>query len=467
MVETPVITPLPVQDKEEVIEENEENINEYVITIDLSIVIGTPKYIATGFLHGLSEDCSKPGPDYFDILKPVSFRGANLGGFWLKGDIDDNLQMLKVYYEYLNPLGVTIDYLLMDVWGSWYENFFMNRPIRFPGDDGQWDDYEDFCSVIATFVVDNDMQDFQYNLWNEPNLVKWGHSQFWPRSKEQFYEMWKRGYRQIKSIHPEAVISGPDYAPYSQEMDWKTDVEDFLDFCIENDVVPHVLTLHALPGDPVVFKGFAEKALADRDITGVTLYINEYSDINEQHPGAAAWYISRLERAEIRGGRAIWPRPNTLFRAPVWNISGELNGLMFLDTELNLSTTGIWWVYKRYADITGQLVETTADDNDIIDAVAGVDANDRKLRVLFGANKDDDIPKLGKLTVIIKAFDADPFLCDNGQINVKVERIPFNEGNPVAIPVIIKDENVDVKNGEIMLEIEWDDVTDAYAVTLG
>ena len=458
-VETPGINPSPDPEIAK-----DEDSGDYVIVIDLSEQIGIPGYISTGFLHGLSEDCSKPGPDYFDILKPQSFRGANLGGYWLDGDVEDNLQMLKVYHDYLNPLGVTIDYLLMDVWGFWYGHSFMNRSIRFPGDNDEWDDYEEFCTVIATFVVENDMKDFQYNLWNEPNLVRWGTSQFWPRPREQFYEMWMRGYRVIKSIHPDAVISGPDYAPYSQEMDWRKDVEEFFDFCVENDVVPQVFTLHALPGDPVEFKAFGDKVLTDRGISGVSLYINEYSEMSEQHPGAAAWYITRLERAQVRGGRAIWPRPNTIFRAPIWNISGELNGLMFLDQEFTLSPTGIWWVYMRYAEITGNFVRTIASEHDYIDAVAGIDAGDQKLRILLGANNIDEV---GNIAIIIKEFAAASYLSNNGSVNVKIEKIPFNEGNPVAAPEVIKDESVTLIDGELKLVIHWTDVHAAYAVVVG
>jgi len=434
---------------------------EATVTIDLSVKQGEPRYLATGFLHGLSEDCSKPGAQYFDPLKPRNFRGANLGGFWLDGKIDQNLRMLKTYHDHLNPLGVTIDYILLDAWGFWYGNYFLKMPIAFPGDGGDWTDYEKFCETIATFVRDNGLRNFQYNLWNEPNLVGWGKSQFWPRPRQQFYDMWKRGYRKIKSIHPEAVISGPDYAMYSREKDWKEDLGEFLDYCKTNDVVPQVLTLHALPADPLALREFADKALADRGIVGVSLYINEYADDKEQHPAKAAWYIARLERAGIRGGRAIWPRPHTVEGAPIWNVSGELNGLMHLDDRMNLSPTGIWWVYKRYADITGTLVGTVPAKDDTIDAVAGVCLADRKARILLGTNATGNV---GDVTVKIRGLDAMPHW--KSKVRVTVERIPHNDAKPVEAPEVVRKDDIAITNGEVALQIPWGDVHNAYAVTL-
>jgi len=451
--------------KEEVATDSFKNTpqEEGTVTIDLSVEKGEPRYYATGFLHGLSEDCSKPGTEFFDVLKPRNFRGANLGGFWLEGRIDQNLRMLKTYYDHLNPLGVTIDYILLDAWGFWYGNYFLNMPIAFPGDGGDWTGYEDFCETIATFVRDNGMRDFQYNLWNEPNLVGWGKSQFWPRPRQQFYEMWKRGYRKIKFVHPEAVISGPDYAMFSREKDWKEDLEEFLDFCKANDVLPQVLTLHALPADPLALKEFADKALADRNIADVSVYINEYACDKEQHPAKAAWYIARLERAGVRGGRAIWPRAHIVNDAPLWNVSGELNGLMYLDKDMNLSPTGIWWVYKRYADITGMLVDTVPSKGDTIDAVAGLRQADQKAQVLLGVNESGNV---GNVTVKIKGLGTMSHWKKNGKVRISLERIPHNGGKPVEVPEVLRKNDIAIINGEITLQIPWGDAHNAYAVTL-
>jgi hypothetical protein len=432
------------------------------VSVDLSAEKGAPRRIATGFLHGISEDCLKPGPDYFDALKPANFRGANLGGFWIDGGMDKNLRMLKTYHDYLSPLGVTIDYILLDSWGFWYGHFFLNMPIRFPGDNGEWEDYEAFCETLATFVRDNKMDRFQYNLWNEPNLVKWNESQFWPRPRAQFCEMWRRGFQKITSVHPGAVISGPDFATYSRERDWKEDLGEFLDFCKEHNVVPHVLTLHALPGDPVEYKALADALLSDRGLAGVTIYINEYATGDEQHPAAAAWYIARLERAGVRGGRAIWQRPNTLESAPIWNVSGELNGLMYLDEHGLLSPTGAWWAYKRYADITGTLVSTESGANGAVDAVAGVDRETRAARILLGASPT--FPS-GVVTLKIKGFNAAPFLVKDGKVRAIIEKIPYHGGTLVAAPESTENEQPLSTDGEIVLEIKWERDC-AYAVTL-
>jgi len=467
-VSTPDSKPGPAQNTPQ-----EENVAttilaaERTVIVDLSVQKGEPRYVAAGFLHGLSEDCSKPGPAYFDVLKPRNFRGGSLGGYWIDGKMDENLRMLKTYYEYLSPRGVTIDYLLMDAWGSWWLNFFGGQPIRFPGDNDEWKDYETFCKTIATFVRDNRLQNFQYNLWNEPNLVAWGQSQFWTRPKSQFYEMWRRGYRAIQSVHPDAVISGPDYAVYNRTMDWKTDVGEFLDFCKEHDVVPQVLTLHALPGDPVEHKKFADNAFAERGITGVEIYINEYAHQEEQSPSASAWYIARTERAGVRAGRAIWPRKVPVEGAPYESLSGELNGLMVLskneDGELILAPAGNWWVYKRYAEITGMLVETTASNDNTIDAVAGVDHTAQKARILLGANGTKNV---GRVAVNIRGLEAVPYWKKDGKIQVMIEEIPYNSGQSVEIPEVNRSVEAAIVGGKLTLEIDWANPDTAYIITL-
>jgi hypothetical protein len=433
------------------------------VTVDLSDEIRAPGYLAAGFLHGLSEDCSKPGAEYFDVLKPKNFRGANLGGFWLDGDLDKNLDLLKVYYDYLNPRGITIDYLLMDVWGFWYGNYFLNMPIRFPGDDGDWEDYEEFCKSIAAYVKENGFTNFQYNLWNEPNLVQWGKSQFWPRPYEQFLEMWKRGYRVIKSVHPDAVISGPDYALYSHNKDWKTDISEFLEFCVEHLVVPEVLTIHALPGDPDELVAFARKELDGRGLESVSIYVNEYAEGHEQTPGNAAWYVARIERAGVRGGRSIWPRTHTLENAPLWNVSGELNGLMYLDEDLNLYPTGIWWVYKRYADITGKLINTTPTEGNGVAAVAGIDKPDGKARILLGAIGAENVGNVG---VEIKGFNNTGFLVKDGKVKATIEKISHNDGKPVEIPEEVLDEYLTIEADKLEINLDWGNASNAYAITL-
>jgi hypothetical protein len=52
--------------------------------------------------------------------------------------------------------------------------------------------------------------DVQWDIWNEPDLLT--PVIFWGRSQDQYLEMWKRAFLQIRAAIPEAVIVGPSTA---------------------------------------------------------------------------------------------------------------------------------------------------------------------------------------------------------------------------------------------------------------
>ena len=199
-------------------------------------------------------------------------------------------------------------------------------------------------------------------------------------------------------------------------------------------------------------------------------------------PGPTAWYIARIERASVRAGHAIWPRKVPVEGAPYESLSGELNGLMILSKnktgEFTLSPAGVWWVYKRYAEITGVLVETTASENNTVDAVAGLDSASRKARILLGAHvardhqaqeggtKGHGPDKVGTVAVTVRGLEAAPYLVHNGTVRATIETIPYHDGRPVESPEEAWEETVEIRDGEITLEFDWANPSDAYTITL-
>jgi hypothetical protein len=86
---------------------------------------------------------------------------------------------------------------------------------------------------------------------------------------------------------------------------------------------------------------------------------------------------------------------------------------------------GSWWAYKRYADITGQLVSVKAGSR----------------------------------------VDGVTYLLDSGQVNVLVERIPSGSEVVTTLPVV-SNQVLSVIGNAFSLTVDWTNSLDAYSITL-
>jgi len=400
-----------------------------------------------------------------------------------------------------------------------------------------WDDYIRFCTALAEFVCDNNMQNnFQYDLWNEPDLLGWdrfgSHAfcNFWQRTEDQWFHTWKVGTRTIRAVHAAkgkpgtAVIAGPSYAnDGDSELDggvtiWGTNPLEnwrkFFAFARDNDVLPDIITMHALDGDPVkMIENVKTKVLAYTGISKSFVYhINEYggsAKANACNPGNMAWYIGALERAGAIGTHSIWQR---LYydAAPPWGPiaryegeyvvgedtwpysalgqSGELCGLFRITPTGAYKPMGEWWAYKRYAEMEGQLYDITRTAT--FDGVASADAS-TGARILLGAKTLADTSpfwyKAGTVKVRVDGIDSHSYLQSGGKVKVKIERIPYSptpatstwftgavwpapgvipSGGVVDAPVVVSEKTVNVTDGSVLFSIAWGDCRDAYHIII-
>jgi hypothetical protein len=292
--------------------------------------------------------------------------------------------------------------------------------------------------VIANGMTGSDVQ---WDLWNEPDL-----GIFWGRSQSQYLEMWERGYEMLRAAIPDAVIVGPSTAG-QPSLGWFT---TYLDYVNENHVIPDYLSWHQLVtySDPQVSRVILDNLLSARDITVQGYQVNEYGDCcnDEQQSGPSVWYMGRFERNNIDALRANWGMAGDLYAG--------MGGLVTSSGE----PLGVWWAYKRYADISGQLVRVTAGSE--IDGVAGTDSEMRQSIIVLG-NRGAS----GSVRVEINGFDNTPYLLEDGQVSVLVERMP--SGSEVVIaPEIISDELMAVEDNSLIVMLDWNNPLDAYAITL-
>jgi hypothetical protein len=416
------------------------------MTVDMSTYGGAPTYRASGFIYGLSQNGATPAQTLQSQIKVTEMRagGSQIGcpnGGYVNGAYPVRWTAEKAYYARAKALGAHFEMILAGLWGA---DGVCTVP-RWPGNGGSWTEYNAFVDQIISDVKAAGMtgSDVRWDLWNEPNIFFWGATQ------AQYLEMVKRGTQRIRAALPNAVIEGPSCACNPTNA-WFT---TYLDYVKANNVVPNILSWHALPGDPAVDAANARAALSARGLTVAGLDINEYGAFgDEQQPGPSAWYVARLERGNVDGARANWGmvgQTPSLYDTMGWLVTANANQAM-----------GQWWVYKRYAEQTGQRTKITPGSGDTHDGTVFQDSAAHRSIGVYGAT-----PSAGTGQVGVTYNNIPSWLQTNSSVHVKVERLPSTNA-AVSAPTVISDARVSISNNTLTVNLDWANNLDAYAVTL-
>jgi hypothetical protein len=415
------------------------------VRVDLSQELGVPTRRASGILYGLTEDGEGP-PDAF--LTGMGFRFERAGGAqlespggWVAGRYERRWASTVAQYRRTIALGGTFIILVHDLYGA--DGTTIDR---WPGDQGDWSDFERFLDRLIEDVRVAGMTP-QWDLWNEPDL-----DLFWARSAEQFCEAWGRVYRKVRAAFPDATIVGPSTNCEPSENDewWNA----YLDFVAANDVVPDIVSWHEIGGrahgqDPVASRAAVEEMLARRGLRVRDLQVNEYAEASQQNPGQSAWFVARLERAQIDGLRANWGKGPDLH--------DNLASLLTHGRD-GYAPLGDWFTYRSYAGQHGVVVASEPDG--AIDVFATRLPDDgRQARLLLGNHGGTT----GPVVVVVAGLQAaglqDP--------RVLVERIPHDDGRPIRGPVLVRSAKVDLKGPTaVTIVVDYADAHDAFAITL-
>ncbi|MDQ1304351.1 MAG: hypothetical protein QG671_178, partial [Actinomycetota bacterium] len=398
------------------------------MSVNFATGSGTPTYRASGWIYGMTEDGTNPPDHFFTDVKFRSMRagGAQLDspGGWVSGRYDRRWNATRAQLLRTRALGGEFVLLVHDLWGA------DGYPIsRFPGDNGDWTDYDAFLTRLISDVRAAGVP-VQWDLWNEPNI-----SIFWNRSQSQYFEMWRRGYQRVRAAFPGQAIVGPSLAGVpSTGASWWT---QYLDYVKANNVVPDIVSWHSLPGDPVGNVAAANASLNSRGIAHARPYqINEYGASNEQNPAGGAWYIARLERAGADGLRANWAGGS--------NLHNDLASLLTRDSAGQYRPKGEWWVYSFHGSQTGQIASVVPSQN--YDAFATKDTGVAK--VLIGGGKTT-----GNVALSLQRLDATSGIVLNNQVRVLVQRVPHNGGAAVTGPVALQDTVVTLSNNSTTVNL--------------
>ncbi|WP_432872098.1 ricin-type beta-trefoil lectin domain protein [Microbispora rosea] len=410
------------------------------ITVDFSVAGGSPTYRASGWIYGMTENAANPPDNYFTDVKFRYMRagGAQLDspGGWVSGKYDRRWNATRAQLLRTRSLGGEFVLLVHDLWGA------DGYPIsRFPGDNGNWTDYDNFLTRLIDDVRATGAP-VQWDLWNEPNITL-----FWNRPQSQYFEMWKRAYQRIRAAFPSHLIVGPSFAGVPSTGGWWT---QYLDYVKANNVVPDIVSWHSLPGDPVANVATADTTLNSRGIAHPRPYqINEYGASNEQNPADGAWYIARLERAGADGLRANWAGGN--------NLHNDLGNLLVHNSSGQYQPKGEWWVYRFYGSQTGQIASVTPSSN--YDAFATKASGNAK--ILVGGGRTT-----GNVAVNLRRLDTTGGIVQNNQVRVLVERIPYNGGGAVTGPVTVSNSVATLSNNGTTVNLPHTAVDDTFTITL-
>ncbi|WP_236594951.1 beta-xylosidase [Saccharothrix sp. 6-C] len=411
------------------------------VGVDFSATGGAPTHRASGWIYGMTEDASGPADRFFHDVRFRRMRagGAQLDspGGWVSGRYDRRWRATRAQLLRTRSLGGEFILLPHDLWGA------DGHPIaRFPGDDGDWADYDAFLTRLIHDVGAAGAP-VQWDLWNEPNLPT-----FWNRPQAQYFELWRRTHRRVRAAFPRQPIVGPSFAgvPTTDGPWWN----QYLDFVRATDTVPDVVSWHALPGDPVADVAAADTTLDARAIPHPRPYqVNEYGAGDEQNPGAGSWYIARLERAGADGLRANW--------AGAADLHDDLGNLLVRDPSGRHLPKGEWWVYRFYGSQTGLVASVTPGPTRDAFATAAPGA----AKVLVGGRGTP-----GAVAVALQRLDATSGIVRDGRVRVVVHRVPHNGGGAVRGPVTVRDAVVALSGDATTVDLPRADVEDAFTITV-
>ena len=398
-------------------------LNQSVLTVDASEVLGESTTRATGFLYGLAES-EVPSSAVTNALKISS----------VSQKVPDGLQHPTGDIDHIKGQLDSCDYIvayLQDSFDTWY---YCHKEIMEMRANGTYDWkhflYERYLPLVEEKVKHLESQDYSdrvvYCIFNECDNAIWfgnyidGNCHYDEIGRQNFYEAWKITYDFVKSIAPDAKIGGPGFCDYETSK-----IEGFLKFTSENDCVPEIMIWHELaywsiPDWHLHYEDY--RSLEEKyGIDDLDIIVTEYGEPEEcGNPVAMLHYIIAMEKTGIWGNMAYW------------RLSNNLNDTTADDNSPNSN----WWLYRKYAEMKGQQrlsvkskTQTKYDPKDRLDGFATLaNGGETVNMIVTGKNKKSFV----KLTGLDKTNLGET-------VDVKVETV-YYEGlaGIVSSPTVLR-----------------------------
>jgi hypothetical protein len=330
--------------------------NEFVF--DLSKTSGPLGFGAVGAHYALSE------PDVPTVVSLVPIKVKTVNQKPPKGLQHPGADAFRVMESFVKAGGSYLQVYLQDIYLNWpYE--------KNPDNDRDYvpDDYlEKVRKSVQTMETLPYRDRIVYVPFNEPDAIWYG-GLFWSTKRtKEFFTAWKTVYDEIKRIAPDAKIAGPNTTTYNPRF-----MKKFLEFCLQEDCLPDLITWHELNLMDVeaghAYYQHLRKIEKELGIEPLPVCINEYALGKELSvPGRLVKWLARLEQSRIDGCLAYW------------HAAGNFSGLV----EGNVPN-GAWWLFREYVNMSGELVAASPSYTSI-STLAVYDQNTETLKVLLGGD---------------------------------------------------------------------------------
>lgn len=384
------------------------------VTVDFSRDNGPIAYRATGFIGSFS-DTQPPSSVYLPVKPKLHSWNRSWSG------INRTMQNGITYQIKLHNLGLI--------------------PTTA---DGDWTKWEALVKQRATEAMNNGYTNVEFDIWNEPE-----YAQYWSGAiDERYYQMWIRAYRTIKSVNPNFLVAGPS----STSVGWARGA--FFTRAKTEGTLPDVLTWHELNDGAGLYNNVMSMRSFYRSngLPEPQISINEYvSGSFARKPGSIVRFISSIERARIRSAsKACWQEGGD------WNCQVHMDNIL---TYPDQKPRSVWWAYKSYADMTGNLSSVYNSAN--FTGVATKDFETGSGYVLVG-----NINAVADAKIRLIGLDKTPFYTPGGTINVSIKRIPNTETAALEVPVEISNTRMTPDGTSLDIPLTGVGLYDAYFIVL-
>lgn len=274
----------------------------------------------------------------------------------------------------------------------------------------------------------------------------------------QFFNAWKHGVNYLRGKVPNATIVGPSpstiaggFLFYLWGEKW---MHDFLIFAHKNNVMPDIVSWHALlpnyfePRHGHIHVLEAQKLrawMAKEGVPSRPFSVNEYGPPTDiTNPGTTVGFMAALERIGVDSAtHACWkddPSCGSEFTSNCW--SGTLTGLLSCPSR---QPRAVWWVYAAYGGMTGMKVNV-ARNADVADAIATLDSSVAHVLVGTYARKNRRIS--------ISMTGIPQQLQSGSEVFVTIRRIYGTTWAPLKDPEVALSQHMAVVNNSLTLSLD-------------
>ncbi|TVY48530.1 hypothetical protein LOCC1_G001308 [Lachnellula occidentalis] len=391
--------------------------------VNLGNNTGSPTHLASGILYGIPDT---PGQIPRNLYEDMGFNYARAGGaqvaapgrgwIWGLAEYQKRFASALSNYKTARTYDANFIFLIHDLWGA---DGTQNSSAPYPGDDGDWSDWDDYLTRwISDIKANGATAGLSVDIWNEPDLTV-----FWNAPQAQYFQMWGRTYHRLRTELPSVKLIGPAFAGQPDATNnWWT---GFLSFVASNASVPDEWVWHMEGGggDMEGAYGALFNLLATYKLPNHPINIDEYGTYDEQVPAGSAWWISQLERVNAIGLRGNWLSGSQLhdFLASLLSKPNAANS-NYSATGGGYFPNGDYQVYKYYnLNMTGHRVGSSPSTDLKLDTYATVGSD--TVKVLTGVRITT-----GTWQVEINDLSA-VGLADSGTLNIHTWSFPATGGH--------------------------------------